>query len=1155
MKKRILCFPFLFLMLWTGSVFAEQNTFSARLPEFSEFSSLSGRTVSMLTGAPFEELVRSKAPDVGSFSYFNHMSDMLLALKSGKTDAVLLNNAVAQLAVNRNPETALLPQSLQDSMFGIAFAKGDPERDAWQSAYSAISEAEKQALWEKWTGSDESRKTLPAQDWPGLKGTVEAAACDTLEPMSYAGEGGEVMGFDIEMILMMAKKLDVHVHFSGMEFSAVLASVQAGKAKIGAGSIIATAERKESVDFVEYYPAAFVLIVRSAQAEERTRGPITSFADLEHARIGVGTGSVQVLQAEERFPDASLFYFTTDADMLGALRANKIDAFASAETLVKAMMKENADLTYLDGWLGDGMKAAAIFPRTESGQALCGQFSAFVREIRQSGVYEEIQNIWFGEDEEKQAIPDLYNLQGTNGVLRMAADPSIVPFVYIKDGKPAGADIDMAVRFCKKYGYGLEVVPMDFSGIIPSVVTGKVDFACGGIAYTAERAESVLFSEPTYETGSVLAVLKTEETAVPAEENSSFWGGVVSSFSKTFIRENRWELFMDGVLTTLLITVLSILFGTALGFCVFMLCRNGNVIANGTTRFSMWLVQGMPMVVLLMILYYIIFGSVAISGIFVAVIGFTLAFGASVFGLLKMGVGAIDRGQYEAAYALGYANRRTFFRIILPQAIPHILPAYKGEIVGLIKATAIVGYIAVQDLTKMGDIVRSRTYEAFFPLIAVTVIYFILEGLLGFLVGRLQIRMDPKKRRPESILKGDELPPAASGGNPAGGEISRNGQSPREADLERLRPRECLIQIEHLKKVYPNATPLKDVSVEISEGDVISVIGPSGTGKSTLLRCINLLEKPTEGHIRVNGTDVTDPRCDLGRVRQKMGMVFQSFNLFGHLTVIENIMLPPMDLLGKSRREACGEAMRLLRTVGLAEKALNYPDELSGGQKQRIAIARALAMDPDIILLDEPTSALDPTMVGEVQAVIRELAKTGKTLMIVTHEMNFARAISNRVFYMDEGGIYEDGAPEQIFDHPQRENTRRFIRKLKVLELNIDSRDCDFLGMAGEIDQYCGKNQIPYKMARRIRLTFEELVHQMLIPALAQPDIQTVIEYSEAGESAVLTARYNGPAFDVTAKGEELPLKVLQSAVSEMVYSWHENAERPNQAVLYIRTA
>jgi len=364
-----------------------------------------------------------------------------------------------------------------------------------------------------------------------------------------------------------------------------------------------------------------------------------------------------------------------------------------------------------------------------------------------------------------------------------------------------------------------------------------------------------------------------------------------------------------------------------------------------------------------------------------------------------------------------------------------------------------------------------------------------------------------------------------------------------------------MIKIEHLKKVYPNAVPLKDVSVEINDGDVISVIGPSGTGKSTLLRCIIQLEKVTEGHIWVNGTDVTDPKCDLGMVRRKMGMVFQSFNLFGHLTVIENIMLAPMDLLGKSKQEAYDEGMRLLRTVGLAEKELNYPDELSGGQKQRIAIARTLAMDPDIILLDEPTSALDPTMVGEVQAVIRDLAKTGKTLMIVTHEMNFARAISNRVFFMDEGGIYEDGSPEQIFDHPQRENTRRFIRKLKVLELTIENRNYDFLGMSAQIYQYCSKNQIPVKTANHIQLAFEELIHQTLIPVLEQPSIRVVIEYSEAEESAILTIRYNGPSNDVTTKVEELSRKVLTSAVMDSAYSWKENEKRPNQVVLRIRTA
>jgi len=355
-----------------------------------------------------------------------------------------------------------------------------------------------------------------------------------------------------------------------------------------------------------------------------------------------------------------------------------------------------------------------------------------------------------------------------------------------------------------------------------------------------------------------------------------------------------------------------------------------------------------------------------------------------------------------------------------------------------------------------------------------------------------------------------------------------------------------------LRKQYPNVTPLEDVSVDISDGDVISVIGPSGTGKSTLLRCINQLEKPTSGKVWVDDREITDPGCDMNRVRQKMGMVFQNFNLFGHKTVIENIMMAPIDLLGLSRQEAYDTGMRLLRTVGLAEKEMNYPDELSGGQKQRIAIARTLAMDPDIILLDEPTSALDPTMVGEVQAVIRDLATTGKTMMIVTHEMNFAKGISNRVFYMDEGGIYEDGTPEQIFDHPHRENTRRFVHQLKVLQLNITSRDYDFLSMAAEIEIWCGKNRIVPDMVNRIHHVFEEIM-EILLPVLEKPCIQAVCEYSEQKEQAEWTIDYDGPRFDVTTSGDELAISLLRGMTEEVKYVWNEDAQLHNRLHLTVK--
>lgn len=478
---------------------------SDKEPEFKTFSELNGKTISMLTGAPFENLISSKVPSVKEFTYFQTMPDMCLAIKTGKTDAGFNNNAVATLAANKYPELALFPESLGDTTFGLAFAKGDERFEQWRAAYESIPDETKKALWEKWTGADESAKTVPEQDWPGNNGTVNVAACDALEPMSYMGQDGQMMGLDVETILMIAKELDVHVEFTPMDFSAVLSSIGSGKADIGCGSIVTTDERRETMDFVEYQPASFVLVVRSKDA------------------------------------------------------AN--------------------------------------------------------------------------------------------------ADNSII-------------------------------------------------------------------------------------------------GGIRESFRKTFIREDRYKLFIQGILTTIIITVLSILFGTALGFIVYMGCRNGNTVANKIAGFFVWIVQGMPVVVLLMILYYIIFAKSQVSGTAVAVIAFTLVFGSGVFGMLKMGVGAVDKGQMEAALALGYKDMQAFFRIVLPQAIPHFLPSYKGEVVALLKATAIVGYIAVQDLTKMGDIVRGRTYEAFFPLIAVAVIYFILGSLFTFIVDKAEILFNPKRRKREDILKG-----------------------------------------------------------------------------------------------------------------------------------------------------------------------------------------------------------------------------------------------------------------------------------------------------------------------------------------------------------------------------------------------------------------
>ena len=241
---------------------------------------------------------------------------------------------------------------------------------------------------------------------------------------------------------------------------------------------------------------------------------------------------------------------------------------------------------------------------------------------------------------------------------------------------------------------------------------------------------------------------------------------------------------------------------------------------------------------------------------------------------------------------------------------------------------------------------------------------------------------------------------------------------------------EIKIKVDHLKKNFGNLEVLKDISVEITKGEVVCVIGPSGSGKSTFLRCLNKLESPTSGTILIDGNDITQKKININHVRENIGMVFQHFNLFPHMTIMDNITYAPVKLGKMTKPDAQKKALELLERVGLAEKAGNYPVQLSGGQKQRVAIARALAMEPEVMLFDEPTSALDPEMVGEVLDVMKRLAETGMTMVIVTHEMGFAREVANRVLFMDEGVIMEEGTPEQIFSHPTCDRAKLFLSKV-----------------------------------------------------------------------------------------------------------------------------
>ena len=748
------------------AVLKPQNAASAANAPTSAYASLDeldGKRIGVQTGTSFDKAVSERLPEA-EIVYLNNKADLINALTTHKIDAYTVDEPVIKFQVQEAGFLTYIPEYLDSFDFAYIF----PQTDEGQALCDQFSEYLRQIkadgtlaeIDRKWFSLDDSVKTLADyKSFPAPNGTLRMATEALYEPFSYI-LNNEIVGYDIDIAVHFCEAYGYGLEIEDMNFDAVLPSVKTGKCDFGGAGITITAERAESVLFSEpNYSGGTVMAVLKDSAASGGTAQNVRWQDYNGKRLGVLVGPLMEDAAKQYFPDSEILLLSSYPDCITALLTNKIDAYLGDEPGLKTVHAEQPEIDYIHDRITQNNYAFAFRKNDPESEALRDELNEFLARSWADGTMQELEDIWLGVDEAKKLV-DMSDLTGENGTIRVITTSTDAPFSYIKDGKNVGYDIDLVVRFCRDRGYALELVDVDFAGRIPALESGKGDFTTD-MNVTPEREEQVLFSDPTSYGGIVLAVLSSDldaaapqAAAVAEAATPSFLESLWASFNKTFIREERWRLFADGVWTTLIITLLAILFGTALGFVLFMLCRNGNPVANLITRFCLWLVQGMPMVVLLMILYYIVFGSVAISGIAVAVIGFTLTFGASVYGLLKMGVGAVDNGQYEAAYALGYSNRRTFFKIILPQALPHVLPAYKGEIVGLIKATAIVGYIAVQDLTKMGDIVRSRTYEAFFPLIAVTVIYFVLEGLGSFLVSRIGVNFNPKRRKPADILKG-----------------------------------------------------------------------------------------------------------------------------------------------------------------------------------------------------------------------------------------------------------------------------------------------------------------------------------------------------------------------------------------------------------------
>lgn len=472
-------------------------------------------------------------------------------------------------------------------------------------------------------------------------------------------------------------------------------------------------------------------------------------SDFEHAKLGVATGSLFGGYSREQFPDASISEFQTFSDVLAALKLGKVDGTMLDRPNFNSVKRTERDLFCIPV-PAYSVEIGFGFQLKEEGNELQMQMNDFLKELEKSGKRDELLEKWYGEEEPNASVP-LGELEDNTKPLKVSIDTTRKPFVYRYNNEPVGFEIEVLYLFCEEYDYKITVDSIDdvsFASGISGLTTGKYDLVCGGLYMTPERKESVGFSDPYMNADVVMAF-------VIDGGGEGFWSSVGESFQKTFVREGRWKMILEGIATTLLISVSAVLGGTVLGFLLYLAARSKfkalSAFARGFAKVYSKIITGTPTLVVLMLLFYVVFGKTDLSGVIVAIIGFILTFGSFVYSQLKLTVEGVDKGQTEAAYALGYGRSRTFFRIILPQAMKMFLPAYSAEIVGLVKATSVVGYIAVNDLTKVGDIIRSNTYEAFFPLIAVAIIYFLITCGISALLDLVRRRTDARRKKRKNL--------------------------------------------------------------------------------------------------------------------------------------------------------------------------------------------------------------------------------------------------------------------------------------------------------------------------------------------------------------------------------------------------------------------
>ncbi len=727
------------------------NPSAGRSDGINSIKDLDGKRIGVQTGVLYEDLIKDSI-EGEEWLYYKLPNDMIPALNSKRIDAYLIEEVGYYAQRFAHPELVVMDEKAGYCDFAVIIGNNAKQKTLYDQMQEFIHDGKESGwlddLYDYWVKNwnPDTCRIENKPEFTGENGSVIIAIEGGYEPFSFESNG-EFSGYDVEFMMNFCAKYGYTPDFRAMEFDSIAVGAIAGKYDFGMNIVVDEERAENSVLSDPYYRCDIVFVLPEDKGGNASPSGIETIKDLDGKRIGVQTGVLYEDLIKDQIQGEQWLYYKLPNDMIPALKSKRIDAYLIEEVGYYAQRFAHPELVVMDEKAGY-CDFAVIIGNNEKQETLYNQMQEFIQNGKNTGWLDELYDYWVKNwDPNTCHIENRPEFTGENGSVIIAIEGGYEPFSFESNGEFSGYDVEFMMNFCAEYGYTPDFRAMEFDSIAVGAIAGKYDFGMN-IVVDEERAENSVLSDPYYRCD-IVFVLPGEDAV-----EDGFFARIRNSFNNTFVKEGRWKLFLQGIGNTMMITLVSIAFGTILGFAVYMLCRHGNKIANGITNFVNWFIEGVPTVVFLMLLAFVVFVKVDLNVIWVSIIGFTMIFGVQMYDMLCVGCNAIPRGQTEASRALGYSDSQCFFKIILPQAARHFMPIYKNDVVALIKETAIVGYIAAMDLTKAADLVRSRTYEAFFSLITVTIIYFLLEGILIAIIKRVQYKTEPEHRTKEQILKG-----------------------------------------------------------------------------------------------------------------------------------------------------------------------------------------------------------------------------------------------------------------------------------------------------------------------------------------------------------------------------------------------------------------